>query len=99
MSIFCYFLSPLFPFPCFSQIATKITFTSETSVILLLIKCLPSNAKEKLVVKLVEHKLEETFFDGIRGDFQLGHFILLSVPIFEQVPRLTYFYFFSFLKT
>ena len=40
------------------------------------------------LVKIVEHKLEEAFFDSIR-DVQLGRFILLSVPISQQHPRLT----------
>ena len=43
---------------------------------------------KKSLVKIVEHKLEEAFFDSIR-DVQLGRFILLSVPISQQHPRLT----------
>ena len=49
-------------------------------------------------MKIVEHKLVEAFFDSIRGDVQLARFILLSVPISEQLARLTSRYFFSFLK-
>ena len=49
-------------FHCFSQIATNTLIISETSGILLLLKGLPSNATKKLLVKTVEHKLEETFF-------------------------------------
>ena len=79
-STFCIF-SPLFLFHWFSQVATNFTFTSETSVTLLLLKIFPSNAAEKLLVKNVEHKLEKTFSDSIRGDDQLRHFILLTVPI------------------
>ena len=93
----CYILSPLFLFHCFSQVATNFTFTSETSLILLLLKCLRSHATKKSLVKIVEHKLEETFSDSIR-DVQLGRFILLSVPISEQFPRLTSLSFFSFLN-
>ena len=61
-------------------------------------KNFPSNATKKSVVKIVEHKLDEPFSDGTRGDIQLGCFILLSVPISQQLPRLTFLYFFSVLK-
>ena len=88
MSSTCYILSPLFLFHCFSQIATNFTFISETSLILLLLKCLPSNARKKSLVKIAEHKIEEAFSDGIR-DVELGRFILLSVPISQQLPTLT----------
>ena len=54
--------------------------------------------RKNLIVKSVEHNLEESFFDHIRGDVQLGHFILLSVPISQQLSSLTSGYFFSFLK-
>ena len=81
MSIICYMIWSLFLLESFSQLATKITFTSETSVILLLYNCLPSNAMKNFFVKFVERKLEEAFFKGIRRDIKLGHFILLSVPI------------------
>ena len=63
--------------------------------ILLLLKCLPSIATKKLLVKIVEHKLEEATSDGIR-DFQLGRFLLLKVPISQQVPKLTSLYLFNF---
>ena len=58
-----------------------------------------SSAKrnQKSIVKIVEHKLEEAFSDG-RRDVQLGRFFLLSVPISQQLPRLTCLYFFSFLN-
>ena len=98
MSSTCYIFSPLFLFHWFSQVVTNFTFTSENSAILPLLKFLPSNAAKKLLVKNVEHKREETFFDGIRGDVQLRHSILLSVPISQQFPRLTSLYFFSFLE-
>ena len=39
-----------------------------------------------------------TIFDGIRRGVQLGHFILLNFRLFQQLPRLTSLYFFSFLK-
>ena len=97
MSNTCYIFSLLFLFHCFSQVATSFTFTSETSLILLLLKSLPSNATKTSVVKIVEHKIEEAFSDGIR-DVQLGRLILLSVPISQQFPRLTSLYFFSFLN-
>ena len=73
-------------------------FTWEISVKLLLLKRLPSNATKNLLVRIVEHQLEEAFSDSIRGDVQLGRFILLSVPISQQPPRLTSLYFFSFPK-
>ena len=43
---------------------------------------------KKSLVKIVEHKLEEAFSESKR-DVQLGRFILLSVPISQQLPRLT----------
>ena len=98
MSSTCYTFSPLFFLHWFSQVVTKITFTSETYAILLLFNFLLSNAAKKLLVKNEEHKIESAFFDGIRGDVQLGRFILLSVPISQQLPRLTSLYFFTFLK-
>ena len=94
----CKIFLPIFLIHCFNQVATNFTFNSETSVRLLLPKCLPSNATKSVFVKIVEHKLEEVFFDGIRRGFQLGHFILVSVPIFQQLPRLTSLYFVSFLN-
>ena len=98
MSSTRYIFSPLFLFHWFSQVVTNFTFTSETPVILLLLKFLPSNPAKKRLVKNGEHKLEKPFFDGIRGDVQLRHFILLSVPISQRLSRLTSLYFFSFLK-
>ena len=73
MSNTYYIFSPLFLFHCSSQVATNFTFTSDTSLTLL--KCFPSNGTKKLLVKIVEHKL--------------GRFILLSVPISQQLLRLT----------
>ena len=52
---------------------------------------------KKSLLKIVDRKLEEAFSYGIR-DIQLGRFILLSVPISQQLPRLTSLYFFSFLN-
>ena len=52
---------------------------------------------KQLLVKIVEHKLDEAFSDVI-WVVQLGRFILLSVPISQQLPRLTSLYFFSFLN-
>ena len=65
---------------------------------LLLLKSLPSNAAKNLLVKNGEHNLEQAVFDGLRGDVQLRLSILLSVPIFQQVLRLTSFCFSSFLE-
>ena len=90
-----YIFSPIFLFHCFSQVATNFAFTSENSLILLLLKCLPPNATKISVVKNMEHKLEEAFSDGIR-DVPLGRFILLSSANSQHLPRLTSHYFFSF---
>ena len=95
MSNTCYIFSPLLLFHCFSQVATNFTFTSETSPILLLLKGLPSDATKKLLVKIVEHKLEEAFSDSIRGDVPLGRFFS-QLPISHQLRRLTSLYFFIF---
>ena len=97
MSNTCYIFSPLFLSHCFSQVATNFTFTSETSLILLWLKCLPTNATKKSLAKIVEHKSKKAISDGIRN-VQLGRFILLIVPISQQFPRLTSLYFFSFLN-
>ena len=93
----CYIFSLLFLFHCFSQVTKNFTFTSETSHILLLLKCLPSYATKNSLMKVLEYKLEEAFSDDIR-DVQLGCFILLSVPVSQQLPRLTSPSFFGFLN-
>ena len=81
MSTTYYIFSRLFCLPCPSQVAASFTVTPQTSVRLLLIKCLSSKPTKKLLVKFGEHTIEEAFFDGMRGDLQLGHFVLLSVPV------------------
>ena len=86
----CYLFLPLSLFHCFSQVATTFTFTSETSVILLLLKRLPPNATKKLLVKVVEDNLGEVFFDVIRRDVQLRHFILLSGQLITNCPDLLF---------
>ena len=58
MSSTCYNFSLLFFFHWFSQVVTKLTFTSETYVLLLLFKFIPSDAAKKLLVENVEHKVE-----------------------------------------
>ena len=58
MSSNCCIFSPFFLLHWFSQVVINSTFTSETYVILLLFKFLPSNAAKKLLVKNVEHKVE-----------------------------------------
>ena len=98
MSSTCYIFSPLFLFHWFSQVVKNFTFTSETPVILILLKFLSSKPAKKRLVKKVEHKLEVAFFDGIGADVQLRHFLLLSVPISPQLSRLTFLHFFSFLE-
>ena len=54
--------------------------------------------KEEIIVKFMDHKLEEALFDGIRKDIQRGHFVLLNVFFSQLLPRLTSVYFFIFLK-
>ena len=98
MSSTCYSFSPLFLLDWFSQVVTKFRFTSEIYVILRTLN-FTSNAAKNLRVKNVEHKLEQSLFYSIRGDVQLRHFILLSVPVSQQLPRLTSFYFFSSLES
>ena len=61
MSSTCYIFSPLFLLHWLSQVVTNFTFTSETYVILLLFKFLPSSAAKKLLVNKVEHKVESAF--------------------------------------
>ena len=97
MNSTCYIFSPLILFHWCSQVVTIFTFTSETYVKLFILKCLPSNAAKKSLVKIVEHKLEKTFSDVI-WDVRLGRFMLLSVPISQQFLRLTSPYCFSFLN-
>ena len=97
MNSTCYIFSPLFLFHWFSQDVTNFTFTPETYVILLILKRFPSNATKKSLVKIVEHKLEEAVSDVV-WDVTLGRFILLSVPVSQQLPRLTLLYSFNFLN-
>ena len=87
MSKTCYIFPPLFLFLCFSQVATNSTFTSETSLVLLVLKCLPSDATKKSLVKTVEHKVEEAFSNSVRGHVQLGHFILFRCPNFSTISQ------------
>ena len=87
MSISSYIFLADFFFHRFSQVATKLPFVSETSAIILIPKCLPSNAKKNSFVKIVEHKLAEAFLDGIQRDFQLEHFHLLNVPIYSTISQ------------
>ena len=54
----CYIFSALFLFHWLSQVASNFAFTSETYVILLLLKIVPPNAAKNLLVKNVKHKLE-----------------------------------------
>ena len=51
---------------------------------------------KKLLVKIVGDKLQEEFYDGIGKGAQLELFILLSVPVSQQIARLTSLYFFNF---
>ena len=49
---------------------------------------LTSKATEKLLMKTLEHKLEEVLLNGIQRDAQLGHFNLLAVRFSQQLLRL-----------
>ena len=91
MSNTCYVVLLLFLFDCFSQVATNFTFTAETSLILLLLKNLPSNARQKSLVKFVDHKLEEAFSDGILDLNWDTSFYSVSQFLnnFPDLPRLT----------
>ena len=97
MSSTCYIFLPFF---CIGSVKLlqNLRLLQKTFVILLLFKFLPSNAAKKLLVENEKRKVESVFFDGIRGDVQLGRFILLSFSISQQLPRLTSLYFFTFLK-
>ena len=52
MSNTCYIFSLLFLFQCLSQVSTNVTFTSESSVIQLLFKSLPWDARKKYLCRL-----------------------------------------------
>ena len=53
---------------------------------------------EKVTRKLCGTQNRRSIFWSIRGDVELGCFILLSAGISKEIPKLTYLYFFSFLK-
>ena len=90
--------SILLLFHCSRQVVTNCTLISETSVIPLLLKTLPLNATEKLIVKFVKHKPYEAFFNRIWREIQLGRFFSLTIPFSQQLPRLTSLYPFEFLR-
>ena len=94
----CYLILPFLLLHGFSQVASNFTFTSETSVLRLILKCFSSKATKKPCVKIGEDKIEEVLIHGIRRDVQLGHVVSLYVLSSQQLPRLTSLYFFSFLN-
>ena len=57
----------------------------------------PVQGHKKSLVKIVDHKLEQALSDVI-GDVHLGRFILLNVPVSQQLPSPTPLYFSSFLN-
>ena len=71
----------------FFIVPVKLQQTSR-SLILLSLKCLPSNTTKKSLMKTVKHRIEGPVCDGKR-DVQLGRFILLNVPFSQQLPRPT----------
>ena len=81
----CYIFSPFSLFHCFSHGARNFTFTSETSPILLLPKSFLSNATKTISRENCGTQTRRTFADGTRGDVQLERFILLLVPISQQL--------------
>ena len=54
--------------------------------------------QRKITSKIVQHKIEEAFYDSIPRDVQQWCFILLNFPISQQFPRLISLNFFSFPK-
>ena len=87
MSRTCYIYSPLFLLHWFSQIVTNFTFTSETYIILLLFKLLTSNAAKKLLVKNVEHKVEQAFFWKHRRRCSTGTLHFTQCPNFPTTSQ------------
>ena len=75
---------------CYSQVASICTFISDYFVklpLLLLLKCHRYSEKNKLHVKIVVPKLQETILYVTRRDNQLERCIVLTVPISPQNPK------------
>ena len=99
MSNTCYKLLTLFLFLCFSQVPTNFTFNFRNFSYATITKMSSLKRNKKITRrKFVEHKLEEAFSDSLGGYVHLGRFILLIVPISQQLPRLTSLYFLSSLN-
>ena len=93
----CYIFPPLIFFHCFSRVATNFTFTSETSLILLLLKCLSSNATKKFTRENCETQTKRNiFWRQMRCSTGTLHFT--QCPNFSTTSRLASVYFFSFLN-
>ena len=98
MSDTCYILSPLFFIFASVKLLQTLRLLQNFLLYYYYSNVFPQKQRKKLLMKIVEHKLEEAVSNSIRGDVQLGRLILLNVPISRQFPRLTSLHFFSFLK-
>ena len=97
MRTFCYIHSPLFFFfawvklPQTLSLLQKLLFNYHFSTVF-------PQTNFWLLVTTVEDKLIEAFSDSMRKEVQLERFDLPSIPISQQLPRLTSPYFVRFLK-
>ena len=76
--------SPLLHLHCYRQVASNLTFISNSFVKLLFLECLCLSESKKLHVKNVVPKLQETILYVTRRDVQLEHCIVPNVPISPQ---------------
>ena len=90
---FCHYFFPLLQSGCCKLYVYFRNFCSTTDT-----KLSSSKPNKKLLEKIVKDNLQEVLYDGVRKSVQLEHFNLLSVPVSQQLPRLIFPYFFSFLK-
>ena len=77
---------PLFLLHCYSQVAKIVTLILR--FFYLLQKRLPIYEKKKLLVKIVEPKLQEKTFLVTKTKAQLERYIAPSVPTFQHYPRM-----------
>ena len=66
-----------------------------SQIILLIIHYLYAfhQSKKIFLVGIMADNLEESILDGVRSDVELGRFLILNVPICQQLPGLTSLYF------
>ena len=79
--------SPLILLHASSQVTINFTSFSENSVLLLSIKCLPSNASKSLRENVVVTNLQTSILLVTRRVVLLGHCILPRAQIFPQNPK------------